>query len=615
MQKLRIISLSRYRYEVVKRLQALGIIDMRKSKLKLSDDTAMEHFPQISERLVRVDGAIERLSKPKKPGHKIERMLEIGDLLAKCDSTKIISETYELTKEKEKINSNLIELRTALANANPLKGIEVDFSKLRTSLALGFRLIKIDNVELAKLLKRLKHFKITYDHITIPNGNKTSVALILYEKAREEPIAEHISKFSFSNVELNRYITATPTKAIDEIKDQIDRDTSRMHGIEGMLAEISRDSYHELVILKEMLEIEYDRADITNNFKKTDKTFVIEGWVSDKRVGEIEKEVSEITGGAYAMEKIKDKELAPTYTKRNGIFKPFDYLIDFYSPARSDEINPTYIFFIALAIFYGITISDVGYGIVSLIIATLIIRKVNPEGLMGSVARIWQMFSVSVIAFGLLSNQFFGISLGTFKVIQKIDWVNNISSLIVLTVLMGLTMVTIGLALSFVNHYRHGEKKHAIAKIAAIFMLVFGSIAVAGGLFHAFSGPLLIYSAIIAIVGLLVFIVLSGIEAMEVTNIIAHPISFLRLLGFGLASIILASLIDKGFTPNPAAGVLIFILYLVIFIVLHTLNSILSMFEGIVQGTRLNFIEFFSKFYKGGGTKFKPYFFKKNYTE
>jgi V/A-type H+-transporting ATPase subunit I len=619
MKKMRIIALSRYRYELVKRLQELAIIDIKKSDLKLQDDKEMEGFPAISERLVRMEGALELLPKPPKGSrtgqtHRKARAKGIEELLKHCDSLGYVDEIFALAKEKEKLKGQAAELDAALANARSLLGIEADFSALSASGVLAYKVCSIANDDLAELARHLAHNRVGHEMISKPDGKKRSTALIVYAREEEQIFNKQMARCDYSSIEPSRYITTTPSRAVGELERSRKSATARMDEITERISEISNDKYYETAATKELLEIEYDRADISANFKKTDRTFVIEGWVAADRAKELEEEVAKMTAGAYAIERAHSSEIAPTYTKRNRFFKPFDYLVEFYSLPRSDEIDPTYIFFISLAIFYGLTVSDVGYGIFSFIIASLIIRKVNPEGLMGSVARIWRLFSVSIIFFGLLSNQFFGISLLGFRVIQKINWTGNITELIMLTIAMGIVQVALGLVLAFVNSYRHHETKHAIAKVGAILLLAFGTLAVAGALFHAFGLALTEVSAALAIAGLVVFAALSGIEAMEVTNIIAHPISYLRMLGFGLASVVLASLIDKAVTPTLSSGALVFILYLIMFIVLHVLNSIVSIFEGIVQGTRLNLIEFFSKFYKGGGTKFKPYYFKKEYT-
>ncbi len=99
------------------------------------------------------------------------------------------------------------------------------------------------------------------------------------------------------------------------------------------------------------------------------------------------------------------------------------------------------------------------------------------------------------------------------------------------------------------------------------------------------------------------------------TSLISHPLSYARLMGFGLASVMTALLIDVVFTPSLSSGIVVFSLTLVIFILLHFMNMILGIFEGSVQAVRLNFVEFFSKFYEGGGVEFSPFGYKRRYTK
>ena len=159
--------------------------------------------------------------------------------------------------------------------------------------------------------------------------------------------------------------------------------------------------------------------------------------------------------------------------------------------------------------------------------------------------------------------------------------------------------------LGIVNNYRRKKYKLAISKFTSITAIWFGVLAILGALFNIVYLPVLV-SASVAVASLLVTAALSGEEAIEIVNLISHPLSYVRIMGFGLASVILALLIDKAFTPNPSQGIVVFILYAVMFTALHILNMILSMFEGILQGVRLNFIEFFSKFYVGGGSTPSP---------
>ena len=389
---------------------------------------------------------------------------------------------------------------------------------------------------------------------------------------------------------------------------------ARLAAISKRLAAISRKSYSWLSNLKEMLEIELERSEVSSSFKRTDSTFVVEGWVQKRQVEELKQGMANVTRGKAHMEELESDELAPTHTRRPKFLQPFDYLVSFYSVQRSDEIDPTWIFILSFPIFYGLMVTDVGYGVASLILATLITMKTDADGLMYNAAKIWQLTSFAAMFFGILSNQWFGFQL-PYTTPFSFDWLKNTPELIAITVLFGVVQVILGLVIGVINSYNHGHKKMAYARFASILVVFFGTLAVAGAFFGAFSGIITEISGAIAIVSLLLAVVLSGSEATEILNLITHPLSYARLMGFGLGSVIIAFLIDMAFTPHLSSGILVFVVYLVIFIALHFLNMILTIFEGIVQGVRLNFVEFFTKFYIGNGVKFKPFSYKRVYTK
>lgn len=617
MQKVRIIALDEVKYELVKALQDLGVLDIRRSGLQLGDDKAMDQFPEISTRLVKFEGALALLKKPKKgqEREKFEKHIALDRLLQRCDKFEPASEVFALSDERKRIEEESKSIDEAMAAARLFEGTGVDFGKL-SSNALGFRAIVTSRENAKQIKSGIDSKKIQNEIIEKELPNQEALLFIAYEKEKSRELDDILKDADHNEVDLsNRHLNAKAESVLAATEKAKKQSSLRLKEISKRLEEISRDYYFEMAGLMEMLEIEYERANISTNFKRTGRTVVIEGWIPKKKMHQLNSSVKEATDGKFEIEEIHDNELAPTYINRPGFLQPFDYLMEFFSLPRSDEIDPTYIFIVTLAIFYGLTVSDVGYGILSLIVAYLIIKKTDPLGLLNNVAKVWAMFSVSIIFFGLISNQFLGYSIPYFNGIKLFDWTANISGLILVTIFMGIFMVMLGQLFGVINNWHHGHKKLAIGKFVSLFAIAFGVIAVGGWFFNAFPHTLTLISTGIAILAMLITAALSGIEAAELTNLISHPLSYIRILGFGLASVVIASIIDKIFTPSLSLGIPLFILYGVIFIVLHLMNMLLSIFEGIIQSARLNFVEFFSKFYKGNGVKFKPYYFKRRYTK
>jgi V/A-type H+/Na+-transporting ATPase subunit I len=617
MQKVRIIALNDVKYDLIKALHDLGVIDIRRSKLQLSDDKAGEQFPDISTRLIRFEGALALLHKPKKVIEHVnfKKHLGLEELYKTCDKLTIVNEIFALNEESKRLEEDNKVIDEALATARLFDSTDVDFGKL-SSNALAFRAF-VASAKHADIIKsRIEDKRIKNEIIENELPAKEKLLFVAYEKDRTKDLDESLKGTEHQEVDIsNKYLNSKAANVISAMEKAKKDSIGRAKEINIRLDDIGKQHYYDVAGLMEMLEIEYDRANISTNFKKTGKTFIMEGWIPKKKLGELNVQVRKATDGKYEIQEIHDEELAPTFVNRPGFLQPFDYLMEFFSLPRSDEIDPTYIFMISLAVFYGLTVSDVGYGIISLIFAYVIMKKTDPLGLLHNVAKVWAMFSVSIMFFGLISNQFLGYSLPFFNGIKLFDWTKDITGLILLTISIGIFMVALGQFFGFINNWNHGHKKLAIGKLISIAAIGFGVIAVGGWFFNAFNPVLTMISTIIAILAMLITAALSGIEAAELTNLISHPLSYIRLLGFGLASVVIASIIDKIFTPNLSLGIPLFILYLAIFIILHLLNMLLSIFEGIIQSARLNFVEFFSKFYKGGGVKFKPYYFKRRYTK
>jgi V/A-type H+-transporting ATPase subunit I len=116
----------------------------------------------------------------------------------------------------------------------------------------------------------------------------------------------------------------------------------------------------------------------------------------------------------------------------------------------------------------------------------------------------------------------------------------------------------------------------------------------------------------------------SALEIVELPTILSHTLSYARLVGVGLSSVAIAMVINFiaiGMIIEPQLGaltplgVIIIIAGAVVFVIGHLLNTVLGMLGGGLQSLRLQYVEFFTKFYKGGGKKYNPFGMKKRFTE
>jgi V/A-type H+-transporting ATPase subunit I len=226
-------------------------------------------------------------------------------------------------------------------------------------------------------------------------------------------------------------------------------------------------------------------------------------------------------------------------------------------------------------------------------------------------------FHFNAYLFSVLNN--FGLNLPHEGALLDPISTFGLRKLLLVSGYVGIGMVTFGLVLGMINSLRHGEKKHMISKLG---WLLFGWGFVLIGL--AMIGKeninpmqettgLIYFALVFAGVGLMLYG--EGVRAiMELPSIISHILSFTRLVGILLASVILADVIDFVFLTNIQLGIPFVILGVVILFVGHTFNIVLGVFEPGIQGARLLYVEFLSKFYHGNGRYFKPFGSRRRFT-
>ena len=319
-----------------------------------------------------------------------------------------------------------------------------------------------------------------------------------------------------------------------------------------------------------------------------------------------------------------------------------------------DEFDPTLIFGLLFPAFYGMMLGDVGYGLVILLVSMWVIRRVErgkrnltimPKPLrkfammivrpsqMVKLAKAIIPGAIIAIILGFMFNLYFGFHINgyLFHYAQGLHFLptngtfldpvgtSGLKKLLLFSGYLGLGMVSFGLVLGIINSLREGQKRHAIGKVG---WLLFGWGIVLIGLallHHNHINPvrhplgMLYLGIVLAGIGLMFYG--EGVRAvMELPSIISHILSYTRIVGILLASVILASVIDFIFIRTLHHTLPYIVLGIMIFFIGHIFNIILGVFEPGIQGARLLYVEFFSKFYHGNGKPFRPFGTRRKFT-
>jgi V/A-type H+-transporting ATPase subunit I len=360
-----------------------------------------------------------------------------------------------------------------------------------------------------------------------------------------------------------------------------------------------------------------------------------------------------VTGGrVFVSEQPVDPahDNVPVEYNNPSFAKPAQLLMDVYSRPTYTEVDPTLLLSIMFPIFFGVIVGDVGYGLLMLALCVGLWKFMKGDEI-HQFLKILRNASIMSIFFGLLFSEFLGFELPWAPIIYS-RHLNigvteagghgaAIAELLIVSVWVGILYVTLGRALGMINHARQDHGDHRIKAVLASLgwiTVMWGILIAIWSMFPIPLMPDLTGLPIVAVglsVGMvlaIVFIVMGVIfiardavlEIIEIPTIISHVLSYTRLTAVGLSSVAIAMVVNYmsiGMFINPGmkslsiVGIIMIIVGVLIFLLGHAFNLALGLLDGGLHSIRLHYVEFFTKFYKGGGRKYNPFGMKRKFTE
>jgi V/A-type H+-transporting ATPase subunit I len=434
---------------------------------------------------------------------------------------------------------------------------------------------------------------------------EAKAALVVVHKRDAQRAREALAAAGFILIDLAPVsgMKGTPKQARSDLAG---RKAALMRAQEQEIAS-KRDFGTHYAFLREsedVLALELLKAQAPLRFGATKRATLIRGFVPERNMAALNARL-----GALCLIDAAPAEDAPILLKNPPVASSFEQLIGMYSLPKYNEIDPTSLMAITFPLFFGFMLGDIGYGLVALL-AFVALRHYVPKA--RSFADILILSAIASIAFGFLYAEAFGMN--AFGMTPVIHRTENVLLLMGIAVCLGALHLNLGLLLGIYNE-RHEGLFFAVVKKGSWILLEAGVLLLAASFGLLASVPVLSrissdpYTAgtliMLAIIGIAYSERIKGI--LELPMIFSNMLSYVRLAAIGLSSVYLAFVINQLAAGMFAKGGVWLIAGILILLFGHALNLALGLLGPFLHSLRLHYVEFFTKFYEGGGQRYAPF--------
>lgn len=442
-------------------------------------------------------------------------------------------------------------------------------------------------------------------------------------------------------------VNKVPSEYQKELQTEMEQSIRQIESLQKEIADCAG-SRQDLRIVSDYYRIRAEKYEILGKIPQTKNTFALSGYVPAHLADQVVREFSEKYDAVAETEPIKEEEEPPILLKNNSFSESVEGVIASFGLPGKGEMDPTFFTSIFYVFLFGLMLSDAAYGlIVSLACGILLMKCPRMAKNMRKSIKLFFWCGISTLVWGVLFGGYFGdvvdVVSETFfghKVTIPALWfvpLNDPMRLLLYSMLFGLIHLFTGLALKGYMCIREGRYVDFLCDCVLWFLLLLGLVGMLlpTELFAGIAGQQIVFPealkaatkwmAIIGAVGIVLMsgranknfgvrIALGAYDLYGMTSWLSDVLSYSRLLALGLATGVIASVVNQmgSMGGRSIVGVILFI---IVFLIGHTFNIGINLLGAYVHTCRLQYVEFFGKFYEGGGKAFEPFMLKTKYVD
>ena len=644
MRKLSVYATKKHRKAVLEFLQSLGAMEIDTPE---SQDVTLKKMDTSTQR-VRFQKVADEFD-------------HVIDLLKKYDTeskSKLLNlENTQITRAE--YDQVVKDARSYYSKVNDILGIEKSIYESQATITRKENKIqtlspwsKLDIPLNSEKTKRTKIFIGTFQEpvpvtceILYDENQITNVCVIATNRIADK-VEENMRSVGFSKLPFLSH--RVPVNAIKKRQDDIVQEKDKIKKAEEELKTFVQ-YIPKFRIAADYYRTRSEKYRILGDLPQSNKVFFIQGWVEAARAENIAKVLEEKFDAVVDIE--KDDEAAPIKLKNNHFSEASEGVLESYGLPTHGRVDPTFVMSLFYVFFFGMMLSDAGYGIIMAIACAIVLKK-YPRMASGTnkMLRLFFWCGISTTFWGFMFGGFFGDAIDVIAhtffgvpettAVLKPLWfapLENPMRLLIWCMLFGMIHLYAGLGMKGYEYLKNKDVVGFISDVVAWYLFLTGLVlmllptdifaSIAQMQFN-FPAWLVTLSKVITIVGMVTIILMSGranknwglrialgaYDIYGVTSWLSDVLSYSRLLALGLATGVIASVINSMaiMQGKTVIGVIVFIL---VFLVGHTLNIAINLLGAYVHTNRLQYVEFFGKFYDAGGEPFRPFKSNNKYIE
>ncbi len=630
-QKIQILAHRDAKMEVLSSLQEEGSIHIESADFdELELSSAIPDISQLEHSLHRLSHALSYLSRWEEKGF-VKRMFTQKPQLDSQERKDVLSFNYapllddieKIEAQKNEVISGIRFLEKEQEFLSPLEALELPLKSLEATDSVEILLGTLPISRKEDFQKMAEGEALWHE---IVNQEKRYIyLLIIYFKKEKVHLERILKELSFNPLYLTESILSR-ADGKDRVKDIIRRISEEIEEKKKRLEALEREgqslftNHKNLMLVYDVLHNEREKILSLRLSGETERVFYLEGWI---RSPDIEKLRSKLEPYSQVVElyfrpPLPDED-PPVILENPKAGQPFEVVTKLYGLPMRRSFDPTLPLAPFFFLFVGLCVSEAGYGLLVALLSFLFIKFAKPKGGLLQFLKLLSLLGISTVILGTLVGGWFGFPLRSLMILDPLQ---DPLSFLGLAIVLGFIQVWFGTLLNMINGLKNKLYLQSIF-VQGGWLLLLPCIVLY--FIPQTKKPIWGILTLLGAAGIVFFASPSrnplarffgGLYSLyDISRYLADVLSYSRLLALGLATTVIAMVVNT--LCQTALGIpwVGWLFAALIFVGGHLFNLGISFLGGFVHSMRLQFVEFFSKFFKSGGRPFKPFELESKYVD